>query len=38
MKELPGIVSGDRWEGIKVNGVVGNDTYTWCRVQMKGVI
>lgn len=36
-KELPGSMPGDRLEGIKVNGVVGNDAYTWCRLQMKGI-
>ena len=35
-KELPGSMPGDRLEGIKVNGVVGNDAYTRCRLQMKG--
>ena len=37
VKELPGSMSGDRLEGIKVNGVVGNVTYTRCRLQMKGI-
>lgn len=27
VKEFPGSVPGDRLEGIKVNGVVGSDTY-----------
>lgn len=38
VKELPGSVPCDRLEGIKINGVVGNDTYIWFRLQMKGVI
>lgn len=32
VKEFFGSVFGDRLEGIKVNGVVGNDIYIWFRL------
>lgn len=37
VKEFLGSEPGDRFEGIKVNGVVENDTSTGCRLHMKGV-
>lgn len=37
-KKLLGTLPGDRLEGIKVNGVAGNDTYIKSRLKMKGVM